>query len=67
MAQKEVTELAAPHDALPLEAEHRRLQKLVAELLQTNQELRFKLNELERRDESGKHPSAFACAAAVML
>jgi hypothetical protein len=67
MAQLEQTELAAPQDALPMEAEHRRLQKLVGELLLTNQELRFKLDELERQAESAKQPSAFACAAAVML
>ena len=53
-----------PHD---LPGDHRRLQALVGELLQTNQELRFKVGELEKRAESAERGWARACAAAGLL
>lgn len=47
--------------------DHRRLQVLVSELLKTNQQLRFKVNELERRAEDAERGLAHACATASML
>jgi len=67
MAQMEAMKPAAPQGALPLEAEHRRLQKLLGELLQTNQELRFKVEQLEKRAESAERGLKSACATASML
>jgi hypothetical protein len=48
MAQIDETQGSAPVEIDLIEAEHRRLQALVGELLKTNQELRFKLARLEQ-------------------
>lgn len=50
-----------------LHAEHQRLQVLMGELLQTNQALRFKMEQLEARAEGAERGLAKACAAAGML
>lgn len=65
-------QLERPADAVPEEpralvADHRRLQALVGELLQTNQKLRFEVGELEKRVESAERGLARACATAAML
>jgi hypothetical protein len=65
MAHMDETKLAAPHCA-PLE-EHRRLQALVGELLQTNQELRFKVEQLEKQAESAERGLKNACVTACLL
>jgi hypothetical protein len=67
MAHIDETKLAAPHGALPLEVEHRRLQTLVGELLQSNQELRFKVEQLEKQAESAERGLRNACSTAAML
>jgi hypothetical protein len=67
MAHMEEIKPAAPQGALPLEAEHRRLQKLLGELLQTNQELRFKVEQLEKQAERAELGLKRACATAGML
>jgi len=66
MAQSEEIANAEP-DALTLESQNRRLQVLVGELLETNQALRFKLDELERQTEGAARGVAFSCAAALLL
>ena len=48
MAQTDETQGPAPVDTDAIEAEARRLQALVGELLATNQELRFKVARLEK-------------------
>ncbi|HTA79935.1 MAG TPA: hypothetical protein VK720_10335 [Terracidiphilus sp.] len=48
MAQMDETQRSAPAGIDAIEAERRRLQALVGELLAANQELRFKLARLER-------------------
>jgi hypothetical protein len=45
----------APDETLSLETRHDRLQALVGELLRTNQELRFKVAQLERTADSVAH------------
>jgi len=56
-----------PEEPLSLEAKHARLQALVGELLQTNQELRFKVRELEREKDSAERGLKNACATAALL
>ena len=48
MAQMDETERSAPVEIDAVEAERRRLQALVGDLLKTNQELRFKVARLEQ-------------------
>lgn len=48
-----------------LNSENRRLQVLVGELLKTNQELRFKVEELEKQTESAE--CGHVCANAVTI
>lgn len=64
MAQTIAENNQAPED---MEAKHRRLQKLVGELLATNQELRFKVEQLEARAETAERGLANACSVAGML
>ncbi len=66
MAQiKELT--TAPEASALLEAKNHRLQVLVGELLATNQELRFKLEQLKDRAESAQKGLACSCNAAGAL
>lgn len=66
MAQLEQTIIAAPDDAVALVAKNGQLQILVGELLATNQELRFKVNQLTQRAERAEQGLAQSgCAAAV--
>ena len=51
MAQMMQTTNKAPDELHLLEARHDRLQKLVGELLRTNEELRFKVAHLEQKAE----------------
>jgi len=67
MAQTTQENSRAPEEMQKLEARHQRLQTLVVELLQANQELRFKVEQLESRAESAEHGLANACAVAGML
>jgi hypothetical protein len=48
MAQIDETQRSAPVEIDLIEAERRRLQALVGELLKANQELRFKVARLEQ-------------------
>jgi hypothetical protein len=50
-----------------LEARHQRLQVVVGELLQTNQELRFQVATLEQRAESAERGLASASTWAAIL
>ena len=52
---------------LTLEAKHARLQALVGELLKTNQELRFKVQQLEQEKDSAERGLKSACATAALL
>jgi hypothetical protein len=54
---------AAPAESHRLEEQNARLMTLVGELLETNQQLRFKLAELEQ--QSNRTASALAEASAV--
>lgn len=65
MAQSEQRTSPAPEDSA--EASQDRLQALVSELLQTNQELRFKIALLEERAESAERGLKKACALAGAL
>lgn len=67
MAQLEDTVHAEPEIAATLEAENQRLQMLLSDLLKTNQELRFRLDEMEQRAEREEGTSVLACVAALML
>jgi hypothetical protein len=48
MAQMDDAQRSAPGQIDPIDAERRRLQALVGELLKANQELRFKVARLEQ-------------------
>jgi hypothetical protein len=63
MAQSILATNEAPPEILPLEQQNIRLMALVTELLETNQQLRFKLAERER--ESKRTANALADASAV--
>lgn len=67
MIALERPENAEPEEPRALAADHRRLQALVGELLKTNQELRFKVEELEKRAEGAERGLSRACATAAML
>lgn len=67
MAQAEQTMSAAPEASLALEAKNHRLQTLVGELLTSNQELRFKVAELELRLERTEDSLTHACAMSAAL
>ena len=54
MAHLEEMTKAGQEGQILLETQHRRLQVLVGELLCTNQELRFKVAQLEERAESAE-------------
>jgi hypothetical protein len=58
---------SAPHRDFVLEASHARLEKLVGELLTANQELRFKLAQLEHQAAALERGLAQSCAAAAVL
>lgn len=57
----------APDASAGLEAKNHRLQVLVGELLATNQELRFKVEQLKERAESAEQGLAHSCHAAGAL
>lgn len=59
--------MATEPDAFALQSDHRRLQVLVGELLEKNQELRFRLGAIEERARSAERTSAFACIGALLL
>ncbi len=63
MAQPMLTTHEAPAESLPLEQQNARLMALVGELLEANQQLRFKAAELEQ--QSKRTASALADASAV--
>ena len=63
MAQPMLAAHEAPAEPLPLEQQNARLMALVGELLEANQQLRFKIAELER--QSKRTASALAEASAV--
>jgi hypothetical protein len=65
MAQIERTQSAAPDSSLVLEAKNRQLQILVGELLTTNQELRFKVAELEKQAQNLERGLLQSSAAAA--
>jgi hypothetical protein len=67
MAQTEQTQDAVPDAFLALEAKNRQLQILVGELLATNQELRFKVDQLTGRAESAEQGLTQSCATAGAL
>ena len=67
MAQTEQSLNMAPDAALKLEAKHGRLQKLVGELLVTNQQLRFQVEQLEREKDVAERALASATATAALL
>jgi hypothetical protein len=57
----------APEEILSLQAQHDRLLTLVGELLEANQQLRFKVAQLERQAESAERGLAAATAWAPLL
>lgn len=63
MMAQPLTTTDAPAEALPLEEQNARLMALVGELLETNQQLRFRVAELERQGK--RTASALANASAV--
>jgi len=67
MAHTEQRTDAAPEVPFALEAKNHQLQTLVGELLATNQELRFKVAQLELRLESAEHSLTHACAMGAAL
>jgi hypothetical protein len=67
MAQIEQTMSAAPDASRVLEAKNHQLQTLVGELLATNQQLRFKVAQLEEETKSLESGLAQSCAAAGAL
>lgn len=67
VAQWEPTTDLAPGDELSLEARHSRLLDLVGELVLENQELRFRLELVERQAETAERGLAKPCAGAGML
>ena len=67
MAQTEQSLNTAPDASLALEAKHSRLQKLVGELLVTNQQLRFQLEQLAQEKDVAERALASAAAGASLL
>jgi hypothetical protein len=67
MAQPEQSMIAAPDDAVARQAKTHQLQILVGELLTTNQELRFKVEQLTERAETAEQGLAQSCRAAGAL
>jgi len=67
MAHREQTIDTAPDVSFALEAKNHRLQTLVGELLATNQELRFKVVELEKQTKNLERGLAETSAAAGAL
>jgi len=67
MAHREQAIDTAPDASHSLEAKNHRLQTLVGELLATNQELRFKVVELEKQAKSLERGLAETSAAAGAL
>jgi hypothetical protein len=63
MAQPMLAKYEAPAESLPLEEQNARLMVLVGELLEANQQLRFRVAELERQGE--RTASALTEASAV--
>jgi hypothetical protein len=57
----------APDEILSVEAQHDRLLTLVGELLEANQQLRFKVAQLERQAESAQRGLADATSWAALL
>lgn len=57
----------APEEILSLEAQQDRLLTLVGELLAANQQLRFKVAQLERQAASAERGLAHAAAWAALL
>jgi hypothetical protein len=57
----------AADEPLTAEAKRVRLEKLVGELLKTNQELRFKVAELEQQTARLQRGLAQSCSGAGML
>ena len=67
MALPVQTTSAAPDELVSLESEHKRLQALVGELLQANQELRFQVAQLQQQAESLEYGLANASTYAALL
>ena len=61
MMQQNESQLRLADERSPAEEQNERLQLLVGELLRTNQELRYKLAQLEQQAESveqGRYPAS---------
>jgi hypothetical protein len=67
MAEQKQEPAAAGGAARTGDPKHARLEKLVGELLETNQELRFKVAQLEQKAASLERGLAQSCAGAGML
>mgnify|MGYP001598709959 CR=1 FL=1 len=67
MAQTKDENCQALERPAVLEAEHRRLQHLVGELLHANEELCIRLMLLEQRAKDTERGLAAACAPAALL
>lgn len=67
MAQMEQSLNTAPEASPTLEAKHGRLQKLVGELLVTNQQLRFQVQQLEREKDVAERALASATVSGALL
>lgn len=67
MAQREQSLSAALDASLTLEARASRLQKLVGELVATNQHLRFEVERLERANDAAESALASATAGCAHL
>ena len=65
MKQSKPDRDAAPDQALALEASHARLEKLVGELLAANEQLRFRLAEMEHQAACLERGLAQSSAAAL--
>jgi hypothetical protein len=67
MAQPMLTTNEAPAESLPLEQQNDRLMALVGELLAANQQLRFKVAELEQQSKPTASSLADASAVYALL
>ncbi|MBS1801799.1 MAG: hypothetical protein JST28_00450 [Acidobacteria bacterium] len=67
MAREEQSLSSAPDASFSLEARNSRLEKLVGELLATNQQLRFQVDRLERAKNAAESALVKASAGAALL
>jgi hypothetical protein len=67
MAEQKQLPVATPEEAFPAKDKQVRLEKLVGQLLETNQQLRFKVAQLEQQKESLERGLTQSCAGAGML